>query len=123
MVAEPKLDARERTDRILGPHPDVQLFVCHLPAVVRPDDRVLPVLYVHGATFPSALSIAHGLDGNARRDALCGRLRCLGIRFPRLRTLRSLSRDVRATRGASAAARTTPTSRPKPSCAQSATAA
>jgi pimeloyl-ACP methyl ester carboxylesterase len=32
---------------------------------------VLPVLYVHGATFPSGLSIAHRFDGFAWRDALC----------------------------------------------------
>lgn len=31
----------------------------------------LPVLYVHGATFPSALSIAHRFDGRSWRDALC----------------------------------------------------
>ena len=29
------------------------------------------VLYVHGATFPSALSIAHRFDGRSWRDALC----------------------------------------------------
>jgi len=40
MAAEPRLDPRERIYRILGPHLDLQLFVCHLPAVVRPDDRV-----------------------------------------------------------------------------------
>src|SRR5262249_10286076 len=71
MVAELKLDPRERSYRILGPHPDLQLFVSHLPAVVRPDDRVRPVLYVHGATFPTALSIALRLDGYSWRDALC----------------------------------------------------
>src|SRR5262249_40776468 len=35
---------------------------------VRP---VLPVLYVHGATFSSGLSIAHRFDGFSWRDALC----------------------------------------------------
>ena len=29
------------------------------------------MLYVHGATFPSALSIAHRFDGRSWRDALC----------------------------------------------------
>jgi len=29
------------------------------------------VLYVHGATFPSGLSIAHRFDGRSWRDALC----------------------------------------------------
>jgi pimeloyl-ACP methyl ester carboxylesterase len=29
------------------------------------------VLYVHGGTFPSALSIAHRFDGRSWRDALC----------------------------------------------------
>ncbi|MFL5333570.1 MAG: alpha/beta hydrolase, partial [Geminicoccaceae bacterium] len=29
------------------------------------------MLYVHGATFPSALSISHRFDGRSWRDALC----------------------------------------------------
>lgn len=29
------------------------------------------MLYVHGATFPSALSVAHRFDGCSWRDALC----------------------------------------------------
>lgn len=29
------------------------------------------VLYIHGATFPSALSVAHRFDGRSWRDALC----------------------------------------------------
>jgi pimeloyl-ACP methyl ester carboxylesterase len=71
MSQAPKLDPRERHYRILSPHRDLQLFVRHLPAVVRLEHRVRPVLYVHGATFPSALSIAHRLDGYSWRDALC----------------------------------------------------
>ena len=47
--------------------PGLQLFLRHLPPKT-PSDRV--VLYVHGATFPSALSIAHRFDGYAWRDAL-----------------------------------------------------
>src|SRR5205823_1723019 len=36
---------------------------------LRGEVRVL--LYVHGATFPSALSIAHRFHGYSWRDALC----------------------------------------------------
>jgi pimeloyl-ACP methyl ester carboxylesterase len=36
------------------------------------DQSIRPVLYVHGATFPSASSIAHRFDGWSWRDALCG---------------------------------------------------
>jgi hypothetical protein len=36
------------------------------PAEKQPIERV--VLYVHGATFPSAVSIAHRFDGRSLRD-------------------------------------------------------
>jgi pimeloyl-ACP methyl ester carboxylesterase len=61
------MDPREVHFRIAGPHPGLKLFVRHLPA--RQPGRG-PVLYVHGATFPSALSIAHRFDGRSWRDAL-----------------------------------------------------
>jgi pimeloyl-ACP methyl ester carboxylesterase len=38
---------------------------------VRYSSQARPVLYVHGATVPSALSIAHRFDGYSWRDALC----------------------------------------------------
>jgi pimeloyl-ACP methyl ester carboxylesterase len=65
-----KLDAREQHYWIPGPHPGLQLFLRHLaPETPRDPRRV--VLYVHGATFPSGLSIAHRFDGYSWRDCLC----------------------------------------------------
>ena len=63
-----KLDLREQHYWIPSPRAGLQLFLRHLPPKA-PSDRV--VLYVHGATFPSALSIAHRFDGHSWRDALC----------------------------------------------------
>ncbi len=63
----PRLDPREEHFLIQGPHQDLRLFLRYLPAA-RPERG--PVLYVHGATFPSALSIAHRFDGRSWRDAL-----------------------------------------------------
>jgi pimeloyl-ACP methyl ester carboxylesterase len=37
----------------------------------RANKAVRPILYVHGATFPSALSIAHRCGGWSWRDAPC----------------------------------------------------
>lgn len=46
------------------------LFLRRLaPVASHPEQPVC--LYVHGATFPSALSIAHRFDGYSWRDALC----------------------------------------------------
>jgi pimeloyl-ACP methyl ester carboxylesterase len=64
----PKLDPREEHFFIRGPHPGLKLFIRYLPAV-KPLQRT--VLYIHGATFPSGLSIAHRFDGRSWRDALC----------------------------------------------------
>ena len=72
--AAPRLDPREQHYWIAGPRAGLRLFLRRLsPApstagCVRP---VLPVLYVHGATFSSGLSIAHRFDGFSWRDALC----------------------------------------------------
>jgi pimeloyl-ACP methyl ester carboxylesterase len=65
-----KLDAREQHYWIPGPHSGLQLFLRHLAPEERPDPPRV-VLYVHGATFPSALSIAHRFDGYSWRDCLC----------------------------------------------------
>lgn len=46
------------------------LFLRRLAAQKPPADR-RAVLYVHGATFPSAASIAHRFSGHSWRDALC----------------------------------------------------
>jgi len=71
MVSDfPKLDPREEHFRILGPHPNRKLFLRYLPALHPLSADRRPVLYVHGATFPSALSIAHRFDGFSWRDAL-----------------------------------------------------
>src|SRR6516164_5465849 len=64
-----KLDPREEHFLIPGPRADLSLFLRLLPA--RSEQRTRQaVLYVHGATFPSALSIAHRFDGRSWRDAL-----------------------------------------------------
>jgi pimeloyl-ACP methyl ester carboxylesterase len=66
-----KLDPREEHFRIPSPQRNLSLFLRYLP----PDCGVRPlgvaVVYVHGGTFPSALSIAHRFDGRSWRDELC----------------------------------------------------
>ena len=68
--ASPKLDPRERHFRIPGHHAGLELFLRHLPPQNGGSDAPV-VLYVHGATFPSAASIAHRFDGRSWRDELC----------------------------------------------------
>jgi pimeloyl-ACP methyl ester carboxylesterase len=70
-IAIPKLDPSEEHFRVPGPHDGLSLFLRYLPPRqdVAPDGRT--VLYVHGGTFSSELSIAHRFDGHAWRDALC----------------------------------------------------
>ena len=66
-----KLDARELHFRTPSPRPGLSLFLRYL-APTRPlAGPPKAVLYVHGATFPSALSIAHRFDGRSWRDELC----------------------------------------------------
>jgi pimeloyl-ACP methyl ester carboxylesterase len=65
-----KLDPREEHFLIPGPHPTLKLFLRYLPALHPNSAGRRPVLYVHGATFPSALSVAHRFDGFSWRDAL-----------------------------------------------------
>lgn len=64
-----QLDPREQHYWIESPRRGMRLFLRYLPPARRNGD-VKPVLYVHGATFPSALSIAHRFDGHSWRDAL-----------------------------------------------------
>lgn len=64
------LDPRERHFRIPSWHPGLSLFARLLPPPELVRARGI-VLYVHGATFPSALSIAHRFDGRSWRDELC----------------------------------------------------
>lgn len=63
-----KLDPAERHFRIPSPHPELRLFLRYLPPASRAEAGA--VLYIHGATFPSALSIAHRFDGRSWRDEL-----------------------------------------------------
>ena len=65
----PKLVPNEQHFIIPGPRAGLSLFLRFLPAAHASTPR-RAVLYVHGATFPSALSIAHRFDGRSWRDAL-----------------------------------------------------
>jgi pimeloyl-ACP methyl ester carboxylesterase len=64
------LDPREQHFRIPGPIDGLSLFLRFLPAADHANANKKAVLYVHGATFPSALSIAHRFDGKSWRDAM-----------------------------------------------------
>jgi pimeloyl-ACP methyl ester carboxylesterase len=66
----PKLDPREEHFRIPGPHEGSSLFLRFLPAARTDFQPRRAVLYVHWATFPSALSVAHRFGGKSWRDAL-----------------------------------------------------
>ncbi len=70
MAHVPKLDPRETHALIPSPHPGLHLFLRHLPTPEGTPSRGI-VLYVHGGTFSSALSIAHRFDGRSWRDELC----------------------------------------------------
>jgi pimeloyl-ACP methyl ester carboxylesterase len=65
------LDSREEHFLISGPIDGLPLFLRHLPTSATAFAPRRVVLYIHGATFPSALSIAHRFDGRSWRDALC----------------------------------------------------
>jgi pimeloyl-ACP methyl ester carboxylesterase len=67
----PKLDCNEQHFRFPGPRAGLPLFLRFLPATRTGTNPRRAVLYVHGATFPSALSIAHRFDRRSWRDALC----------------------------------------------------
>jgi pimeloyl-ACP methyl ester carboxylesterase len=66
-----KLDEREQHFRIPSRPAGRSLFLRYL----APNREVPParnvVLYAHGGTFPSALSIAYRFDGRSWRDELC----------------------------------------------------
>ena len=55
------------------PHPKTgrSLFLRLLRSKVDALPKRRPVIYLHGATFPSALSIAYRFGGRSWRDALC----------------------------------------------------
>jgi hypothetical protein len=64
------LDPAEHLFRIAGPVEGLRLFVrcLSLPSPAEPKGAVL---YIHGMSFPSALSVAWRLDGRSWRDTLC----------------------------------------------------
>jgi pimeloyl-ACP methyl ester carboxylesterase len=64
-----KLDAREQTCLIDSGRDGLRLFLRGLCTTASSRRGV--VLYLHGATFPSALSVAFRVDGISWRDALC----------------------------------------------------
>ena len=68
-----KLDPREQHHRIPSHIDGLRLFLRHLPPTSPCSGAAKVVLYVHGGTFPSALSIAHRFDGRSWRDELCDR--------------------------------------------------
>jgi len=70
IIAAALLDPREHHLRIPSHHPGLSLFLRHLPPPAGTGARGI-ALYVHGATFPSALSIAHRFDRRSWRDELC----------------------------------------------------
>ena len=63
------IDPEEQHIRIPSPHTGLSLFLRYLPPARAAGDRV--VLYVHGGTFGSGLSVAHRFDGRSWRDELC----------------------------------------------------
>jgi pimeloyl-ACP methyl ester carboxylesterase len=66
-----KLDPREAHFRIAGPLAGLRLFLRYMPPRASVTGAAKVALYVHGGTFPSAVSIAHRFDGYSWRDALC----------------------------------------------------
>ncbi len=74
-IAEParspqKLDANEQHFRIPSPISGLRLFLRYMPPAQPSSGAPKVVLYVHGGTFPSALSIGHRFDGRSWRDEL-----------------------------------------------------
>jgi pimeloyl-ACP methyl ester carboxylesterase len=69
MFGLPKLDAREEHFLIPSKQDGLAIFLRYLSPVVALAKAKI-VLYIHGATFPSALSIAHRFDGHSWRDNL-----------------------------------------------------
>jgi pimeloyl-ACP methyl ester carboxylesterase len=72
----PELDPAETHVRITSPVAGCRLFLRHLPPhgpAAKRGGAGDVVLYIHGGTFPSALSIAHRFAGRSWRDELCER--------------------------------------------------
>jgi pimeloyl-ACP methyl ester carboxylesterase len=78
----PKLDVREAHFRIPSHRNGLSLFLRYLPPLREMEPRDNVVLYVHGGTFPSGLSIAHRFDGRSWRDELAASgFHCWGLDF------------------------------------------
>src|SRR5262245_58261256 len=93
----PRLDLREYHYWIAGPHEGLRLFLRRLSPAHPTASRPRPVLYVHGATFPSGLSIAHRFDGISWRDWLCAAgFDVWGPRFPMASATAIAIRDGRS---------------------------
>jgi pimeloyl-ACP methyl ester carboxylesterase len=70
MIPLLKLDPMEQHFAISSSIDGLKLFLRYLPTRAAPPDKTKVVLFVHGGTFPSALSIAHRFDGRSWRDEL-----------------------------------------------------
>jgi hypothetical protein len=70
-ISAAKLAPREEHFRIPSHHDCLALFLRYLPPNRETEPSGTVVLYVHGGTFPSALSIAHRFAGRSSRDELC----------------------------------------------------
>jgi pimeloyl-ACP methyl ester carboxylesterase len=69
----PRLDlGDEQRFRIPSHLEGLRLFLRYAPPTIATSGAPKVVLYAHGGTFPSALSIAHRFDGRSWRDELCG---------------------------------------------------
>jgi pimeloyl-ACP methyl ester carboxylesterase len=68
--SSPRLDPKEEHFRIASPVEGLKLFMRYLPPNAQQTNPPKVVLYVHGGSFPSALSIAHRFDGRSWRDEL-----------------------------------------------------
>src|SRR5262245_32545877 len=87
-VRIPKLDPREEHFRIPSHHEGLSLFLRYLAPPRAAQIRGNVVLYVHGGTFPSGLSIAHRFDGRSWRDELTAAgFHCWGLDFHGFRRL------------------------------------
>jgi pimeloyl-ACP methyl ester carboxylesterase len=81
-ATNPCRDSREEHCRIPSHHQGLSLFLRYLPPSCRAQMRGKVVLYVHGGTFPSGLSIAHRFDGRSWRDELASAgFHCWGLDF------------------------------------------
>jgi pimeloyl-ACP methyl ester carboxylesterase len=65
-----KLDIDEQHFRIPSPLDGLRLFLRYVPPTQQSAGAPKVALYVHGGTFPSALSIVHRFDGRSWRDEL-----------------------------------------------------